>query len=204
LYWRYESRLRALESGIGSLIGVDGPLYAVRRSCYVALPNEVISDFVTPLLVLRQGRDVVLEEEAVVAEEPTQRSGQEFATRRRITLRGLVALRIYKELLNPLKRPLLALQILFHKVVRWCVGPLLVLNFLSCVLLAGRSWFALMLAAYLVLGAAALSGWMISHAGKSNRLLAAPFYFMLVNAAATSGIIDFFLKRKAVAWKPVR
>jgi hypothetical protein len=96
------------------------------------------------------------------------------------------------------------LQILFHKVVRWCVGPLLVLNFLSCVLLAGRSWFALMLAAYLVLGAAALSGWMISHAGKSNRLLAAPFYFMLVNAAATSGIIDFFLKRKAVAWKPVR
>ena len=31
LYWRYEVWIRELESRLGSLIGVDGPLYAVRR-----------------------------------------------------------------------------------------------------------------------------------------------------------------------------
>jgi biofilm PGA synthesis N-glycosyltransferase PgaC len=47
LYWRYEVKIRELESGLGSLIGVDGPLYAVRRDCYVPLAPQSISDLLT-------------------------------------------------------------------------------------------------------------------------------------------------------------
>ncbi|MCD6388404.1 MAG: glycosyltransferase family 2 protein, partial [Desulfobulbaceae bacterium] len=73
LYWRYEVKLRELESCLGTLVGVDGPLYAVRKKCYVPLEANIISDLMTPLLVLEQGRKVILEPEAVVDEKPTQK-----------------------------------------------------------------------------------------------------------------------------------
>lgn len=56
IYWRYESKMRELESNLGRLIGVDGPLYAIRRDCYVPLRNHIISDLITPLLVIAQGK----------------------------------------------------------------------------------------------------------------------------------------------------
>jgi hypothetical protein len=36
------------------------------------------------------------------------------------------------------------------------------------------------------------------------RVLTVPYYFSLVNFAATMGIIDFLRKKQAIAWKPVR
>ncbi len=117
LYWQYESKLRELESIIGSLIGVDGPLYAVRRRCYAPLAHNVISDLLTPLLILENGKKVVLESEAKVDEDPTIDARQEFKTRRRITLRGLVGIKSRARLLNPIKHPFLSFQIVFHKLL---------------------------------------------------------------------------------------
>jgi cellulose synthase/poly-beta-1,6-N-acetylglucosamine synthase-like glycosyltransferase len=204
LYWRYESRIRQLESNLGRLIGVDGPLYAVRRSCYVPLAGNMISDLMTPLMVLRQGRRTILEPEAIVYEDPTRKSGQELKTRRRITLRGLTSLFAHRELFNSPKRAGLALQIVLHKVLRWFVGPLVMANAFACVMLSGHWLFAAILILYSVFGAAALSGWIVDKCGGKNRLLMVPYYFTLVNLAATLGIIDFVMRKQAISWKPVR
>ncbi|MEZ4600282.1 MAG: glycosyltransferase family 2 protein [Syntrophotaleaceae bacterium] len=204
LYWRYEFKIRELESRLGSLIGVDGPLYAVRRSCYVPLAPQSISDLLTPLLVLEQGKKVVLEPDAVVDEDPTRQSGQEFRTRRRITLRGLTGLATYRRLLNPVKNPFLAAQIFFHKVLRWFVGPLVILHISACAALSGKAFFATALTLYLVFFLLAMAGWCLEASGGKNRLLTVPYYFSLVNLAATMGIIDFIRKKQATTWKPVR
>ena len=204
LYWRYEVKLRELESDLGSLIGVDGPLYAVRQDCYVSLANNIISDLMTPLLVLVQGKKVVLESEALVDEDVTHKTSEEFVTRRRITLRGLVGLSACAELLNPLKHPLLAFQIFFHKVLRWFVGPLVTLNVLACWVLSGRLLFKSILMIYLFFFLAAIVGWIAESLGMKAKLLAVPYYFSLVNLAATMGILDFFRKKQAISWKPVR
>jgi cellulose synthase/poly-beta-1,6-N-acetylglucosamine synthase-like glycosyltransferase len=204
LYWRYEVKIREMESKLGSLVGVDGPLYAVRRDCYVPLEHNVISDLLTPLLVLEQGKKVVLESEALVDEDPTLKSGQEFATRRRITLRGLVGLSTYTSLLNPLRDPMLSFQVFFHKVLRWFVGPLVILNVLACSALSGHWFFISMLGLYASFFLAAALGWFTERQGVKVRALTVPYYFSLVNLAATMGIVDFFRKKQAITWKPVR
>ena len=203
-YWRYEVKIRELESFIGNLIGVDGPLYAVRRQNYIPLEHNMISDLMTPLLVLEQGKKVVLESDAIVNEAPTVHTGQEFNTRRRITLRGLIGIFSHNRLLNPLKHPVLAFQIFFHKVLRWFVGPLVIINFLVCLVLSGIWFFKLFLMLYALFFMVAGFGWALEKLGKKITIFKVPYYFSLVNCAATMGILDFFRKKQAISWKPVR
>jgi cellulose synthase/poly-beta-1,6-N-acetylglucosamine synthase-like glycosyltransferase len=204
LYWRYESKIRDLESRIGRLIGVDGPLYAIRRENYVPLRPNVISDLISPLLVLSQKKMVVLEPDAVVEEEPTRASDQELATRRRVTLRALIGLKEHSDLINPLKFPGLALQITFHKLVRWFVGPLVLLNILSCVALSSNNLFFTILILYGMFFLAGAIGFFTERYGRKIRLFLIPYYFILVNVAATLAIVDFLRKKQAVSWQPVR
>lgn len=204
LYWQYEMKLRELESSIGRLIGVDGPLYAIRKKCYIHLQSNIISDLMTPLLVLKQGKKVVLDKDAVVYEAPTARSEQELNTRRRITLRGLIGIFSESSLLSPFKYPLLASQIIFHKLLRWGVGPLVLVNLLVCIVLSDKNFFTVFLFLHVLFYMAAIAGWISAKIGRPISILKIPYYFCLVNLAATLGIIDFILKRQAVSWKPVR
>jgi cellulose synthase/poly-beta-1,6-N-acetylglucosamine synthase-like glycosyltransferase len=204
LYWRYEVKIRELESRIGRLIGVDGPLYAIRRENFIFLESNIISDLISPLLVLAQGKNVVLEEHALVDEEPTTKSGQELNTRRRITLRALVGLKAHSRLLNPLIYPGLSLQLFFHKVLRWFVGPLVLVNILSSILLSGKKLFFIISIGYGIFFLAALLGFLLDHYGKKVKILFIPYYFTLVNLSATMAIIDFLRKKQSVSWQPVR
>jgi cellulose synthase/poly-beta-1,6-N-acetylglucosamine synthase-like glycosyltransferase len=207
LYWKYEVKIRELESNLGSLIGVDGPLYAVRRECYVPLKENIISDFITPLLVLEQGKYVTLEKNSIIEEEPTQRSEQEFKTRRRITLRGLVGIFSHPILINPFKHPLLCMQIFCHKIIRWFVGPIVIVNFICCVTLfmfSNDIFINIIFIGYVLLFVTAYIGWFLRKKRDTNKLFAIPYYFILVNAAATFGIYDFFTKKQAITWETQR
>lgn len=204
LYWRYESWLRELESRIGRLIGVDGPLYAVRRQCYVPLAANVISDLITPLLVAVQGKSVIIEEKTLVLEEPTNKSSQEMKTRRRITTRGLVGLRSHAGALFHAQHPWLAFQIISHKLLRWFVGPLVLLNLSVSILMADNLFFLAVTGMHLALYTAACMGWRYDRKGRALKWLKVPYYFCLVNAAALLGILDFFSGKQAISWKPVR
>ncbi len=206
IYWRYEVKIREMESQLGRLIGVDGPLYAVRRDYYIPLRPNIISDLMTPLLVLKQGKMVILEPDALVEEEPTQKGSQEFNTRRRITLRGLVGIFSHPEVINPLKHPFLSMQIFSHKILRWFVGPLVIINTIAfCALLFYSNSLIKMLAPlYILFFLAAALGWYCDKLSRKVKFLTVPYYFCLVNFAATCGIIDFFRKKQAVTWETVR
>jgi serine acetyltransferase/glycosyltransferase involved in cell wall biosynthesis len=204
LYWKYEVKLREMESRIGSLIGVDGPLYAVRRDNYIPLADNIISDFVTPLLVLTQNKKVIFENDAVIYEEPTEHSQHEFKTRRRITLRGLVGLKKHCEVLSFKKHPLVAFQVCSHKLLRWFVGPMIVLNLLATMMLFNIPFFKLALFLHALFYCLALVGMIRKKNGKSGGYFKLPYYFCLVNSAATMGIYDFMKGKQIATWKPVR
>lgn len=204
LYWKYEMCMRALESRTGSLIGVDGPLYAVRGECYVQLAENIISDLLTPLLVSVQGKRVVIEMKALILEEPTDRSTQELKTRRRITTRGLVGFKAHAKELFSKKNPFLAFQIVSHKLLRWFVGPLVLLNLLVSIMMSDQVTFFLMLCLHILFYSSAYIGWFYEKRGKHLSYLKIPYYFCLVNLAAMLGIYDFLRGKQAVSWKPVR
>jgi len=206
LYWRYEVKIREMESQLGRLIGVDGPLYAVRKNCYIPLRANIISDLMTPLLVLEQGKKVILEPEALVEEQPTQKGSQEFTTRRRITLRGLIGIFSHPEVINPFRHPWLSLQIITHKMLRWFVGPLVLLHVVSCgAMLFYDIWMMnIIFSVYILFFVFAWLGWISEKQGKKIKIFTVPYYFCLVNLAATVGIVDFFRKKQAISWETVR
>lgn len=204
LYWQYEMKLRELESSIGRLIGVDGPLYAVRKNNYIPLEPQIISDLMTPLLVIKQGKKVVIDKNAIVYEVPTKKSQQEINTRRRIALRGLVGIFSDRQLLSPMNFPLLSIQIFFHKILRWGVGGLVLINFIICILLSNHLFFFIFFILHIVFYLCALIGWLFSKYDKPMFVFKVPYYFCLVNLAATLGILDYLRKKQAISWKPVR
>jgi cellulose synthase/poly-beta-1,6-N-acetylglucosamine synthase-like glycosyltransferase len=202
LYWKYEMALKASESTFGALVGVDGPFYAIRKELYQALDSDMISDFITPLLVRQLKYNVVLEHNAITFEEPTIRTTDEFRTRRRITLRGLIALFRYPDLLNPFRNFFLSFQLISHKILRWFVGAFFLSMVFSSLFLLNNVVYVFFACASTVFVLFAGLGMMFPKIKIS--FFSIPYYFILVNFAALFGTVDFMRGKKIISWKPVR
>jgi poly-beta-1,6-N-acetyl-D-glucosamine synthase len=58
--------LKVQENKTGSTVGVYGALYAIKKSCFIPVPdNTVLDDLLISLQVLRQGKRVVFEPKAI-------------------------------------------------------------------------------------------------------------------------------------------
>lgn len=204
IYWRYEQMLRKYEGRLGSMIGVDGPLYAIRKDCYVAMEAEMISDLISPLLVLARGYKVVFAPRALAYEEATKTSAEEFRTRMRVVLRGLRGLS-RKEVLGCLwRRPWLILQVLSHKVLRWAVGGFFLGMLLATCFLLEVPFYRFFGGFAVTLLGAAFVGFLLPKKGWGFRFLAVPYYFTLVNAAALAGFWKYLRRQKLASWVPHR
>ena len=80
---RYENALRRLETGIGSIVGVDGGVDAVRRALYKPMRPDQLPDLVLPLRVVEQDYRVVFAPEAVLQEETLTHEDAEYQMRAR-------------------------------------------------------------------------------------------------------------------------
>jgi len=58
-YIAYEDLLRRSETRLGSIVGVNGGIDAVRRSLFLRMNDDQLPDFVLPLHVVREGYRVV-------------------------------------------------------------------------------------------------------------------------------------------------
>lgn len=129
LYWRYEKELRRLESGIHSMLGATGALYAIRRRDVAPIPEDtILDDMLIPLRTVLQGKRALFEPRARAYDRV---STPEWEYRRKVrTLTGnYQLLRLMPELLHPGRNPVF-LQLLSHKVGRllvpWCLLALYV------------------------------------------------------------------------------
>ncbi|HBA53548.1 MAG TPA: glycosyltransferase family 2 protein, partial [Syntrophorhabdus aromaticivorans] len=134
-YMKYENFLRGVETRVGSIVGVDGGIDAVRKSLYRPMRQDQLPDFVLPLAVVKQGFRVVYEPGAVLHEATLVSQEDEYAMRVRVTLRALWALKDMKHMLNPCRYTTFAWQMWSHKVLRYlCIVFLAGLYFANAVL----------------------------------------------------------------------
>ncbi len=201
-YMRYENWLRRQETALGSVIGVDGGIDAVRKSLYRPMRPDQLPDFVLPLMVVEQGYRVIYEPAALLHEASLEESRDEYRMRVRVCLRALWALKDMRHLLAPWRDPLFAWQLWSHKVLRYLSFVFLAGALLASVALwPDGAWYrALCLTQLLIYGAAALY-----HLGRGlgdSRPLRFLYYFLLVNAAAAHACGKFLLGRKQVVWTP--
>ena len=72
--------MQQAESDIGSMIGADGALYAIRRELFVpAADDTILDDMAIPMAVIRAGRRVVFEAAARAYEQGSETATEEFA-----------------------------------------------------------------------------------------------------------------------------
>lgn len=206
LYWRYERRVRELESRAGFLTAVTGALLAVRRSSYRAVPASASMDHLLPLYVREDGGAVVYVPDAVATDRPISGLREQFRNRSRTASRGIRANLSMAGRLAPWRRPKAALTIWSHKLLRWST-PWLVLAALAAGLIeASRgSQAAAIVVAVITLGAlAAAAGQLLASAGRRPpRPLAFARAFAIVNLAFARAWLDVFSGRRIEAWKGV-
>jgi cellulose synthase/poly-beta-1,6-N-acetylglucosamine synthase-like glycosyltransferase len=134
-YSKMETLTKKLESKIGSCIGADGAIFAIRKSLYHPLDEHAINDFVIPLLVVKEKFRVICEDKAFCYEKTARDQKGEFDRQVRITNRTLRAIFHHRELLNPLNYPMFSFKLISHKLLKFYVPFLLVVIIISNILL---------------------------------------------------------------------
>jgi len=205
-YWGYERFIRRLESRLGSTVGGDGAIFAIRRALFTPLSPEAINDLVTPLQVVARGYRAVFEPRAVGFEPSAGDFGREFRRKRRIVNRSWHGVMSVPAVLDPRRVGLFAWQVWSHKILRWLILPILAVAAVGCLIAAPRSWTyvagAGALAATLVL--AGLGAITRGRPGGGARIAHSAYYFYLVNVAAMLGIATAVFGRIETVWQTER
>jgi cellulose synthase/poly-beta-1,6-N-acetylglucosamine synthase-like glycosyltransferase len=206
LYMRYENQLRAWETKLGSIVGVDGGVDAMRRNLYRPMRADQLPDFVQPLRVREQGYRVVYQPEALLYEDALNATSDEYRMRVRVALRAFHALKDMAALLDPARYGLFAWQLWSHKVLRYLAFLFMIGCLLAAWLLADRAggtFWRLAMVAQIGFYAAAGYGHLAGRGGRgAGRLAGLATYLCVLNLASAHAFWQFLRGRKQVIWKP--
>jgi hypothetical protein len=198
LYWRYEMWLRALESGVRSVTGGNGAIYATRRCTYLVVDPIMGHDLSFPFAMVKRGRRAVYAPAARASEKMVPTIEGEFARKRRMMSHGWPIM-LRGGMLSPRGYdPVYALMIVSHRVLRYGSPALHVALFAATVALLGDGpVYAAALAAQAALLAAALA----APALPARPLLIARYY-VLTTASLAAGLWDWVSEGTPVGWEP--
>jgi cellulose synthase/poly-beta-1,6-N-acetylglucosamine synthase-like glycosyltransferase len=201
LYWRYEDAIKRWEGAIGSLLVTNGSIYGIRRELFEPLPGPVADDFVVPLRIGAQGFRLLYERDAVGEERLPADAREDFRSKARIVTQGFEAAWSCRSTLLA-SGPFRMTQYLLHKILRWCMG--LVLIALGVVSALGATEYPLIGIAFGLQGVfylLAAVGWRLRDERRVSPVLRVPAYFCLVNAAATAGFVMFLRGEQRATWE---
>lgn len=202
-YYLYERWIQHKESKVGSIIGADGGMYAIRRELFVPpSPNIILDDFVISMNVPLHGKRLVYDEEAKGFEKSTISYKTEFLRKSRVIAGAIQALKQGEGIPRPSRKGLF-FSFLSHKLLRWLVpGLLLTLLFsnLALVFETETTMYLCFLVGQILFYFFALLG--LAMGGRTKiPIIGVPFYFCLVNGAALYGLYKGFLNKQPVTWK---
>ena len=98
IYWKYEEKIKILESKLSSVLVGNGAIFAIRKELFSHLYPEVANDFQLPVEIGSRGYGIVYDQEAVTIERSTIFWQEEFQRKVRIVLRGLTGFSILKNI----------------------------------------------------------------------------------------------------------
>jgi cellulose synthase/poly-beta-1,6-N-acetylglucosamine synthase-like glycosyltransferase len=200
---RYENFIRDCESEVGSLVGVNGGIDAVRRKLYTDMNPDDLPDLVLPLRVVAAGYRVVYEPAALLTEDANNNPSDEYRMRVRVSLRAIWALSDMREMLNIRRYGFYAVQLLSHKALRYLAFAFIGCAFVTAALLWNVGWiYKVAVITQLAFGLLALLGFVAERRGLKTRILSVPYYFTLVNVASLQACIKFARRQRHRVWSP--
>jgi len=203
-YWRYEQFCKKRESLLGSLLGVNGAIYAVKRTCFVDLDSRVISDFILPMEIYAQGKKILYTSRAVAVEDPSVSFGNEFRRKKRIIVRSLFGLSRNLRFLNTFKFGFFSFELWSHKLIRWFVPFLLIGMAVSNLALLNNLFFQVTGVIQAVFYLLAVIGAVGGESVRSLFIVYIPYYFSMINIAAFLAFIEFMKGERYDRWTTAR
>ena len=204
-YWRYERYLKQLESIFGSTVTANGSIYAVRKSAYVPLPREAISDFAEPLALVRQGWRVTYSSNAVAWEQTGDSVTSELSRRTRIGTRSWNTLADNTSLLDPIRYPLFSFKLVSHKLLRWLSPVFMLIVLVSSSVLALlilTPLYLLLLGFQIMFYSCAVVGALGNRFGhQMPAMFHVPYYFVISNYGMARALSNFVHHQNIVTWE---
>lgn len=204
LFWKYENFIKSMQTKIRTITGCCGCIYSVRRDLYVPLGADIISDLVEPLKIIEKGYRVIFEPEAIAYEVTSEKPSEEFNMRIRIINRAMQGILSVRRLLNPMRYPFVAFQLISHKILRWLIPLFLIGVFVSNFYLLGHWFYNVTFIGQIIFYVAALAGLLTDTLGWRFRIFAIPLYFCVVNTASLLAFFKTLRGQKTVTWETVR
>jgi len=201
LYWRYEAWIKRSESRLGTCLGANGQVMAVRKSLFPNIP-EINDDFYVGMKVLVFDRAKVLFEPAARALIPAAASlGQELERKIRTNEGFLRDVAYLLPALNPWRSPVWW-RFFSHHVLRRLVPFAMIAALAASLLLWHESAFyraacLVQLAAY----ACAITGCLLERWHVRLAIFYLPFYFAFANAAVFLAWIRWALGKQEYSWR---
>jgi cellulose synthase/poly-beta-1,6-N-acetylglucosamine synthase-like glycosyltransferase len=196
-YWRMEESIKRLESTVGSCIGADGSLFAIRRELHRPPPPAVCDDLHVSLHVLCQGYRVIQAPDVCAYEASVTSAAEEFSRKARIACQSFSVHRLLWPALRR-REGLLVYQYVSHKWLRWLVvywlaGALLCAEL--CLLVQGYGlWAAASLASGSLMLAVGYFGWI--------KPLAQVWDVLTAFAGTGLGVLQSLRGRSYRTWTP--
>ena len=209
LYWKYESTLKRWDSELYSAMGAAGELFAVRMSDYREAPsNALLDDFMMSMLIVKDGHRIAYTSEAYAMEYGSADMHEESKRKRRIAAGGLQSIWWLRQLMNPLRYPVVSFLFVSHRVLRWSITPfamlaLIPLN-LALIVLGGGTVYTVIGVLQLLFYTATLIGWWQARSGRKSKLFYVPYYFMFMNVNVFRGIGYLRTHRFSGTWEKAR
>ncbi|HBR96499.1 MAG TPA: family 2 glycosyl transferase [Gammaproteobacteria bacterium] len=200
-YWRYEKFIRERESVIGSVVGVTGAIYAMRREWYQPIPSStLLDDVLIPMQAVLAGAAVKFESGVYAFDVPSNDHAREKKRKTRTLAGNFQLVQLQPALLSPIKNPLW-FQFVSHKMLRLLSPFLLALIFVSNAMLAQQhAFFAVMMALQLGFYALALLAFW-STSARQIRLLSMIHSFLNLMMYTFYGFLAYIRGSYGELWK---
>jgi len=184
-YWKLDQMQKRLESRLGSLLGANGSIFALRKSLCRPIRNDVCNDMVQPIWVAAAGHRCIYEPRALSFEAGSRNLGDELRRRSRIIGRGIRGIAaVWPDIVRG-RAFLIGWELLSRKGLRYLTPLWLLLLLLGSGLAPGigyRAFLALQLLAYLSIPV----GFLLPD-GKLKKMASPALYFGIGTLAAILG-----------------
>jgi cellulose synthase/poly-beta-1,6-N-acetylglucosamine synthase-like glycosyltransferase len=195
IYWKIEKVVRKLESMSGSVVGVTGAIYAIRREMYTEIPTgTILDDVFIPMNVARMGKRVIFQPSAIARDKLFDEKEKEFSRKVRTLTGNYQLLRISPWLLSS-ANPLL-FRLISHKLLRLLVPLLLILMLMASEITRGIFyrfvfWLQILFYTLAVFGR-------ISPSSKKFKPVSIAETFVMLNTAAILALYNFIVRKSSV------
>lgn len=203
LYWRWEYRMRTLQSELGILTKMTGANMAMRKSLYRELPDAIDIDQAAGFISYINGMRCEYVPSSVAYERfPTSLSG-ELNTRKRLTTQALTSIAAHSAVLNPLQYPKQALNTVSYWVLRYLM-PFLFASVLivSVILSLLDPVFITLLVPQVMFAAFGAIGYLLEKYDRTIPPFSVIFSYCWANLGVVLGVLNFMSGNRVDTYEP--